>query len=80
MSRMYRVMGFWTGVFAVLFFVGEMYEVSLLFFAQTAAFVGLGFMNLHERTYVYIFGAYLTLFMVSFSYYTMFIMEPTIGH
>ncbi|SDI32281.1 DUF2626 family protein [Natribacillus halophilus] len=80
MSRMYRVMAFWTGVFAVLFFVGEMYEVSLIFFANTAAFIGLGFMNLTERTYLYIFGGYLTLFMVSFSFYTVFIMEPTLGH
>ncbi|QQK75895.1 DUF2626 domain-containing protein [Salicibibacter cibarius] len=80
MSRMYRVMAFWTGVFAVLFFVGEMYEVSLLFFANTAAFVGLGFMGLSERTYLYIFGAYLTLFMVGFSYYTIFLMEPALGH
>ncbi|GAK03362.1 hypothetical protein JCM19037_1682 [Geomicrobium sp. JCM 19037] len=80
MGRMFRVMGFWTGIFAVLFFVGHMYEMALIFFAQTAAFVGLGFMNLSERNYVYIFGAYLTLFMVVFSVYTIFIMEPAFGH
>lgn len=77
MDRMYRMMGFWTAVFAILFFVGDMFSMAVLFFAQTVAFVGLGFMKLTERMYIYIFGAYLALFFVGFSYYTTFLMEPT---
>ncbi|WP_240378107.1 DUF2626 domain-containing protein [Bacillus piscicola] len=76
MDRMFRMIGFWTAVFAVLFFVGDMFSMAVLFFAQTAVFVGLGFMKLTERMYIYIFGAYLALFFVGFSYYTTFIMEP----
>ncbi|MFZ4452111.1 DUF2626 domain-containing protein [Salibacterium aidingense] len=76
MDRMFRMMGFWTAVFAVLFFVGDMFSMAILFFAQTAAFLALGYMKLTERMYIYIFGAYLTVFFVSFTYYTTFIMEP----
>ncbi|RKD72980.1 MULTISPECIES: DUF2626 domain-containing protein [Sinobaca] len=75
MDRMFRVISFWTTVFAVLFFVGDMFQMALLFFAQTAVFLGLGFMNLSERMYVYIFGIYLTVFFVGFTYYTTFMME-----
>ncbi|MFD2704288.1 MULTISPECIES: DUF2626 domain-containing protein [Salibacterium] len=76
MDRMYRMLGFWTAVFAVLFFVGDMFNMAVLFFAQTAFFVALGYMKLTERMYIYIFGAYLTLFFVSFTYYSTFIMNP----
>ncbi|SFE30339.1 DUF2626 domain-containing protein [Alteribacillus iranensis] len=77
MDRMFRMIGFWTAVFAVLFFVGDMFSMAVLFFAQTALFVGLGFMKLTERMYLYIFGAYLAVFFVGFSYYTTFFMNPT---
>lgn len=76
MDRMYRVMGFWTGIFAVLFFVGDMYGTSLLFFIQTVFFVLLSYLKLTERMYIYIFGAYLTVFFIGFTYYTTFIMTP----
>ncbi|SDH50142.1 Protein of unknown function [Alteribacillus persepolensis] len=76
MDRMFRMMGFWTAVFAVLFFVGDMFNMAILFFAQTAGFLALGYMRLTERMYIYIFGAYLTVFFVGFTYYTTFIMEP----
>ncbi|PYZ98613.1 hypothetical protein CR205_08540 [Alteribacter lacisalsi] len=80
MDRMYRVLGFWTGIFAVLFFVGGMYEMAMLFFAQTGVFLALSYLNLSERTYIYIFGAYLTVFFIGFTYYTTFIMVPGVGH
>ncbi|QKS70925.1 DUF2626 domain-containing protein [Paenalkalicoccus suaedae] len=80
MERMYRVLGFWTGIFAVLFLVGDMVEASILFFAQTGIFVALSYLKLSERAYIYIFGAYLTVFMVGFTYYTTFIMQPSFGH
>jgi hypothetical protein len=74
MDRMYRVLGFWTGVIAVMAYVGGMESMALLFFAQTVTFVSLGYLNLSERVYIYIFGAYLTIFMVGFTYYTIFVM------
>ncbi|GAA0345800.1 DUF2626 domain-containing protein [Bacillus carboniphilus] len=80
MDRMYRVLGFWTGIFAIMFFLGDMVEVSLIFFGQTAFFVFLGYLKLSERMYIYIFGAYLTVFFAGFTYYTTFMMTPGAGH
>lgn len=79
MDRMYRVMGFWTGIFSVMFFLGDMYTTSLLFLGQTVFFVLLGYLNLSERMYIYIFGAYLTVFFVGFTYWTTFMMTPGAG-
>ncbi len=80
MERMYRVMGFWTGVFAVFFYLGDMYQTSLLFFAQTGFFVLLSYLKLSERMYLYVFGAYLTVFFVGFTYWTTFMMVPGASH
>ncbi|GEL06933.1 DUF2626 domain-containing protein [Salisediminibacterium halotolerans] len=79
MERMYRVLAFWTGIFAVLFLVGDMNGAALLFFLQTAIFIAVSYLKLSERMYVYIFGAYLTLFFVGFTWYTTFMMVPEIG-
>ncbi|KZZ86307.1 MULTISPECIES: DUF2626 domain-containing protein [Bacillaceae] len=79
MDRMFRVLGFWTGIFAVMFYLGEMEETSLLFFAQTVFFVFLSYLKLSERMYIYIFGAYLTVFFVGFTYWTTFMMVPGQG-
>lgn len=79
MDRMYRVMGFWTGIFTVMFFLGDMYTTSLLFLGQTVFFVFLGYLNLSERMYIYIFGAYLTVFFIGFTYWTTFMMVPGQG-
>ncbi|MDE5412280.1 MAG: DUF2626 domain-containing protein [Bacillaceae bacterium] len=80
MDRMFRVLGFWTGIFAVLFFVGSMYNMALLFFAQTGAFVALSYLNLSERVYIYLFGAYLTVFFVGFTWYSHFLLVPGFGN
>lgn len=80
MDRMFRVLGFWTGIFAVMFFVGDMYPASLIFFASTGFFVLLSYLKLTERMYIYLFGAYLTVFFVGFTYYTTFLMTPGMGH
>lgn len=80
MERMYRVLAFWSGIFAVLFMVGDMNGAAILFFAQTAIFIGLSYLKLSERMYVYIFGAYLTIFFIGFTYYSTFIMVPSVGH
>lgn len=74
MDRMYRVLGFWTGIFAVMFFIGDMYTTSLLFFAQTVFFVLLSYLKLTERMYLYVFAAYLTIFFAGFTYWTTFMM------
>lgn len=80
MDRMFRVIAFWTGIFAVMFFVGEMYVSSVLFLVQTAFFLALSYLKLSERMYMYLFGAYLTVFMIGFTWYTEFIMVPGFGH
>ncbi|ATP41056.1 hypothetical protein CSE16_13905 [Solibacillus sp. R5-41] len=80
MSNMYKVMAFWTAIFAVLFYLGGMNEVSLLFVGNTGLFLLLGFLNLSERMYMYIFGAYLTVFFAGFTYYTTFLHTPGGGH
>ena len=79
MDRMFRVCGFWTGMMAVLFMVGDMHEMAILFFGQTGAFVALSYLKLSERAYMYIFAAYLTLFFVGFTWYSTFIMQPGFG-
>lgn len=82
MDRMFRVLGFWTGIFAVMFYLGDMKTTSLLFFGQTGFFVFLSYLKLSERMYIYIFGAYLTIFFVGFTYWTTFMMIPgqNMGH
>lgn len=80
MDRMFRVLAFWTGMFTVMFYVGEMYTTAILFLIQTAFFLTLSYLRLSERMYMYLFGAYLTVFMIGFTWYTEFIMVPGFGH
>ena len=80
MNNMYKAMCFWTGIFAVMFYLCDMTEASLLMLANTGLFLLLGFLNLTERMYIYIFGAYLTIFFAGFTYYTTFIHVPGAGH
>lgn len=72
---MFRVLGFWTGIFTVMFFLGDMHTTAMLFLAQTAVFVLLSYLKLSERMYMYVFGAYLTIFFAGFTYYTTFMMH-----
>ena len=80
MDNMFKLMGWWTGIFAVLFFAGDMLPAALLFVANTVFFLLLGYLNLTERMYMYMFAAYLTVFMIGFSYYSVFIHVPGAGH
>lgn len=80
MDNMFKVMGFWTAIFTVMFYLGGMNEVALIFLANTGLFLLLGFMNLSERMYMYVFGAYLTIFFAGFTYYTTFMHTPGGGH
>lgn len=80
MDNMFKMMGFWTAIFTVLFYIGDMNTVALIFLANTGLFVLLGFMNLSERMYLYVFGAYLTVFFAGFTYYTTFMHIPGASH
>ncbi|MDQ0351014.1 hypothetical protein J2R98_000817 [Alkalibacillus filiformis] len=80
MDRMFRVLAFWTGVFTALFYAAGNLGLSVAFLAQTIFFLGIGYLNLSERLYMYIFGAYLTVFMVGFTYYVTFLLEPSFSH
>jgi hypothetical protein len=76
MDRMYRVLGFWTAMFAVMFYLLGKDAAALLFLGQTGFFVILSYLKLSERMYMYVFGAYLTVFFAGFTYYTTFLMVP----
>ena len=81
MDNVYKMLGFWTGIFAVMFFVGDMYTTSLIFFGQTGFFLLLSYLKLSERMYMYVFAAYLTVFFVGFTYWSTFMMTPGVsGH
>lgn len=76
MDRMFRVLAFCTGIFTVLFYVGDMNKVAVLFLVQTVFFLTLGYLKLSERMYMYMFYLYLTVFMVGFTWYSEFIHVP----
>ncbi|GIO27514.1 DUF2626 domain-containing protein [Ornithinibacillus bavariensis] len=80
MDRMFRVLGFWTGIFTVMFYVGGMLNVSILFLVQTVFFLTVSYLKLSERMYMYLFGAYCTVFMIGFTWYSEFILVPGFGH
>lgn len=75
MARMFRVLGFWTLVTGLMALAGDMMGMALLFFAQTAAFVFLGYMNLSEKAYMMIFWSYMIVCFLGFTYYTFFEMR-----
>lgn len=75
MARMFRVLGFFTLVIALMAFAGNMYEFSLLFFIQTAAFFLLGYMNFTERAYLLMFWAYMIITFLGLTYWTVFEMD-----
>ena len=59
-----------------MFYVGDMQPAALLFLGQTGFFVLLSYLKLTERMYIYVFGAYLTVFFIGFTYYTTFLLVP----
>jgi len=80
MSRMFRVLAFWTGIFTVMFYVGDMQIPAIIFLVQTAFFLTLSYLRLSERMYMYFFGAYLTIFFIAFTWYSEFILVPGFGN
>jgi uncharacterized membrane protein len=75
MDRMFRVLGFWTLVIGLMALAGEMVPMALLFFAQTAVFVLLGYLKLTERTYILLFWGYMILSFTGFTYWSFFKMS-----
>ena len=75
MARMFRVLGFFTLIIGLMMYAGHMTDMALLFFAQTAMFVLLGYMNLTEKAYLLIFWTYMIVAFLGFTYYTFFEME-----
>lgn len=69
-GRMFRVLGFWALVIALMALAGELREMAFLFFLQTAAFFLLGYMNLTEKTYLTLFWGYLILSFLSVTYWS----------
>jgi hypothetical protein len=73
-GRMFRVLGFFTLVIGLMAFAGNMTEMALLFFLQTAFFVILGYLKFTERTYILLFWGYMIVTFTGFSYWTIFEM------
>lgn len=72
MARMFRVLGFTAFLIAMMALAGNLIEMALLFFFQTAAFMLLGYMNLREKTYLYIFWGYLVVSFLGIAYWSFF--------
>jgi formate-dependent nitrite reductase membrane component NrfD len=72
MDRMFRVLGFWAFVIALMFLAGHMYIPCALFLVQTVIFFVLGYMKLTERTYMYLFGAYMLVSFTGMAGYATF--------
>lgn len=79
MDRMFRVLSFWTAIFTIMFYLGDMYTTALIQLGLTGFFFTVSYLKLSERMYIYIFGAVLTVFFVGFTYWTTFMMVPGAG-
>jgi hypothetical protein len=77
---MFRVLAFWTGIFTVMFYVGDMTMPAILSLVQTVFFLTVAYLKLSERMYMYLFGAYCTIFFIGFTWYTEFILVPGFGN
>lgn len=81
MKGMYQVMAFWTAIFTIMFYLGHMLAPAVIFLGITGFFLTVAFLKVSERMAVYVFGAFLTIFFVGFTYYTTFIMPVGgVGH
>lgn len=76
MARMFRVLGFWTLMIAIMAMWGGLTYMALIFFASTALFVALSYLNLSEKAYLYIFACYILVTYGGFLIYSFFIMPP----
>jgi len=72
MARMFRVLGFTALLIALMALAGHLIEMALLFFFQTAVFMLLGYMNLREKTYLFIFWGYLIVSFLGITWWSFF--------
>lgn len=75
MSRMFRVLAFWTLAIALMAIWGGLSSMAWLFLAQTVLFLMISYFKLTEKQLMYIFGGYMVLFFVLFTIYSFFIFE-----
>lgn len=75
MDRMFRVLGFWTLVIGLMALAGDLVPMAMLFFAQTAIFVLLGYLKLSERAYILLFWGYMIISFTGFTYWSFFKMS-----
>ncbi|MNL75510.1 hypothetical protein D3C87_2013300 [compost metagenome] len=72
---MFRVLGFWTLVIAMMALAGGMVPMAFIFFFQTLLFFVLGYLNLSERVYMMLFWGYMVLSFTGFTYWSFFRLE-----
>jgi hypothetical protein len=60
-GRMFRVLGFWALVIALMFIAGHMYIPAALFLVQAVLFVIFGYQKYTEKTFMYLFGGYMVI-------------------
>jgi uncharacterized membrane protein len=75
MDRMFRVLGFWTLIIALMALAGDMIPMAMIFFAQTVIFMLLGYLKLSERTYILLFWGYMIVSFTGFTYWSFFKMS-----
>lgn len=71
---MFRVLGFWALLIALMFVAGSMYIPAALFAVQFVGFFVLGYMRFTERTYMYLFGLYMFVSFVGMVWYSTFML------
>ena len=78
MARMFRVLGFWALLIALMAFAGghEMQAMAFIFLAQATVFGVLSYMNLTERSYILIFWGYMFVSFTGFTFWSFF-FKPT---
>ncbi|WP_187820970.1 DUF2626 family protein [Pasteuria penetrans] len=72
MARTFRTLAFWCLAFGLCFLAGDMWLPAALSLGQAAAFMLTGLLHCTERTYMYLFGAYMLLAFVGLSIYANF--------
>lgn len=77
MDRMFRVMGFFLLMAGLMFFVGGMNGLGILFVAQAAGFFVISYARLTERGYMYVLGLYMVVAFVGMVFWSFFVGVPT---
>lgn len=78
-NRMFRVLGFFALAIGLMALAGDLMSMALLFLFQAALFGFLGYLNLSERSYVYLFWAYMVLSFLGITYWSFFHVKPLLA-